>query len=582
MKCLLSLLILTSFSLSIFAQSNYYVSVSGNNDDEGSLEQPWLTVQFGLDQLEPGDILSILAGTYNEKVILDVSGSEGNPITIRNYESDVAILDGSGLTDQEAMIEIIDQSYIVIEGLTITNNEMNDAQGILIENECRDITIRNNKISNINFSTNASDEVNENRNSQPLIVYGTHPSNAITNLIIDNNEIFDSRTGYSEALAINGNVDGFEVTNNQVHDIANIGIDIIGHEGTSSDPQTDQARNGLVKGNTIYNCIAAYATSGGIYVDGGKNVLIENNISYHNGYGIEIGCENVGKTAENLTVRNNFFYDNEVTGIAVGGFEFPSGSGKVVGAIFTNNTLFKNNFLLDFTGELFLTYCENCSFENNIFYINDQNVFAFAELEQPGFQMDYNLIFAPDGSDEVEYDWNGEEYTGFSEFQSETGLDANSFFADPEFLNASLPDPDLHIGSGSPAIDAGNPSFTAVAGETDIDGGERVKTGRVDIGADEFGEDDGTVVTAVPESILQDRMMIFPNPTNGPLQLEISEDLLFTSMELVILNVTGEVVLVEPMTKNFMDLSNLPQGLYLLRVSIDKNRAAKIFKIIKQ
>ncbi|MCZ6521563.1 MAG: DUF5123 domain-containing protein, partial [Bacteroidetes bacterium] len=97
MKCLLSLLILTSFSLSIFAQSNYYVSVSGNNDDEGSLEQPWLTVQFGLDQLEPGDILSILAGTYNEKVIVDVSGSEANPITIRNYESDVAILDGSGL-----------------------------------------------------------------------------------------------------------------------------------------------------------------------------------------------------------------------------------------------------------------------------------------------------------------------------------------------------------------------------------------------------------------------------------------------------------------------------------------------------
>ena len=511
-----------------------------------------------------------------------MSGSDGNPITIRNYESDVAILDGSGLTDQEAMIEIIDQSYIVIEGLTITNNEMNDAQGILIENECRDITIRNNKISNINFSTNASDEVNENRNSQPLIVYGTHPSNAITNLIIDNNEIFDSRTGYSEALAINGNVDGFEVTNNQVHDIANIGIDIIGHEGTSSDPQTDQARNGLVKGNTIYNCIATYATSGGIYVDGGKNVRIENNISYHNGYGIEIGCENVGKTAENLTVRNNFFYDNEVTGIAVGGFEFPSGSGKVVGAIFTNNTLFKNDFLQDFTGELFLTYCENCSMENNIFYTNDQNVFAFAELEQPGLKMDYNLIFAPDGSDVLEYDWNGEEYTGFSEFQSETGLDANSVFADPVFVKASLPSPDLHIGSGSPAIDAGNPSFSAAAGETDIDGEERVKTGRIDIGADEFGEDDGTVVTAVPESILKNRVSIFPNPTNGPLQLVISDDLLFTSMELVIFNVTGEVVLAEPKAKNFMDLSNLPQGLYLLRLSLDKNRAAKIFKIIKQ
>lgn len=40
------------------------------------------------------------------------------------------------------------------------------------------------------------------------------------------------KLGLSEAIAVNGNVDSFEVTNNKVHD-NNIGIVLIGHERVS-------------------------------------------------------------------------------------------------------------------------------------------------------------------------------------------------------------------------------------------------------------------------------------------------------------------------------------------------------------
>ena len=52
---------------------------------------------------------------------------------------------------------------------------------------------------------------------------------------------------------LNGNVTGFEVTNNRVHDNNNIGIDFIGFEGTCPDPALDRARDGVCRGNVVWN-----------------------------------------------------------------------------------------------------------------------------------------------------------------------------------------------------------------------------------------------------------------------------------------------------------------------------------------
>jgi predicted outer membrane repeat protein len=55
--------------------------------------------------------------------------------------------------------------------------------------------------------------------------------------------------------------------------------------------------------------------------------------------------------------------------------------------------------------------------------------------------------------------------------------------ADPLFVNPA--GGDFHLGEGSPCINAGDPDFVPVTGETDLDGQQRMYGGRVEIGVDE-------------------------------------------------------------------------------------------------
>ena len=556
MKTFILILISTVFFLNGFCQQNYYVNTTGNDDTgDGSYNIPWQTIQNGLDQLSAGDTLNIMAGTYNEKLFIEVSGSDENKIVIRNNSNDTVIISGEDIIDSEAIIEIYNQSNITIEGLFITNNEMLDSKGILIEAKCNNITIRNNKIYNINFSNNASDVVTEETNAQPLIVFGTESLDPVMNLIIEGNKIYNCRTGYSEALAVNGNVDGFEIKNNTVHDITNIGIDIIGHEGTSL--QNDQARNGLIKGNTIYNCISDYATSGGIYVDGGKYLVIENNVSYHNGYGIEIGCENTGKTTSNVVVRNNLFYDNEICAIAIGGFDYPDGSGKVVDCDILNNTCVKNDFAEDGTGEMYITYLEDVNIENNVFYISGQDIFAYAELSQVNLLMDYNLFYSLSGN--FETDWNGTQYTSFSEFQTGTGSNANSLFSDPLLVSADVSSPDFHLEVNSPAINAGDPAFVAGDTETDFEGNDRIFDNRVDCGAYEC-----QTSSEVSEIETAEDIVVFPNPCSNVLNVRLMNDKSSKGNYYTIINSLGQTISKGKMVSNQISLNGFSKGSYQL------------------
>ena len=548
------------------SDNNYYVSKDGDDDNPGTIDEPWLTIQNGLDQLSPGNTLNIMEGTYNEKLFVVTSGTEGNIICIKNYNDDVVIISGEGITESEAIIEIYDVSYITIEGLTLAHSEMLDAKGILIDGNCDNIIIKDNNIYDINFSEDPGAEVTDETNAQPIIVFGSDDSDPIENLVIDHNEIFNSRTGYSEALAVNGNVDGFEVINNHIHDISNIGIDLIGHEGTCGIPSNDQARNGLVKGNIVHDCISDYATSGGIYVDGGKDIIITNNLSYHNGYGIEIGCENIGKTTSNITVRNNLFYNNEICAIAVGGFDYPDGSGKVVDCHILNNTCLKNDFSDGGMGEMYFTYIENGTVENNIFYLSDQDIFAYAELSQDNLQMDYNLFYSESGN--LYVTWNDQEYNSFEDFVVGTGLNTNSIVDNPLLVSSSISSPDFHLQNGSPAINAGNPDFIADAGETDLDGEDRILHGKVDIGADE-----STFGTSISNIKTRNDVLLFPNPGSEFINVLYEREMNKGKLYYDIINSHGKLLIHHDFSNGLIDVSHLNPGTYLI---IIKDKQDKI------
>ncbi|MEM7305791.1 MAG: right-handed parallel beta-helix repeat-containing protein [Planctomycetota bacterium] len=64
-----------------------------------------------------------------------------------------------------------------------------------------------------------------------------------------------------------------------------------------------------------------------------------------------------------------------------------------------------------------------------------------------------------------------------------TTLGAGVLDVDPLFVNPA--GGDYHLAAGSPCVDAGDPTFVAGAGETDLDGDARVLGAAVDLGSDE-------------------------------------------------------------------------------------------------
>src|SRR5580698_7861044 len=331
----LILVLFASISLSAQTGATYYVSTSGNDSNPGTLAAPWLTIQNAANIATAGATVYVFGGVYNEIVSFPNSGTKKLPITFQSYPGQTAIIDGTGLTvsGTQGLITISGAlSYITVSGFELRNlSTSGDGVpcGVWITGSGTGVHILNNLIHNIVTTTKRG-------NGCGLFAYGTSQT-PITQLVINGNELYNLKTGNSESMTLNGNVTHFEVTNNLVHDNNNIGIDIIGYEGTGP-VGYDQASYGVVSGNTVYN-ISGIANpsegreydADGLYCDGCAFVTFERNVIFQVDYGIETTSENqvclstgtewpgpdgVGKPARGrlpcygryATVRNNLFY----------------------------------------------------------------------------------------------------------------------------------------------------------------------------------------------------------------------------------------------------------------------------------
>ena len=458
----------------------YFVSTNGDNTNPGTLQRPWRDIDYACHHATPGSTIHVLEGQFKEQVTVGVDS-----IYVHNFLERPVLIDGSDETGGP-MIEIHNRKGVTFDGFELANAEYLDAQGVLIHGKCRDITIRNFVIHDIHFSSDSTDPVNATTNAQPIIVYGDSMS-AVSHLILSDNLIYDCRVGYSEALAVNGNVDTFEIMRNIIRDVPNIGIDMIGYEGTAPSSSVDKARHGKCYENTVHDCQSAYAANAGIYVDGGRDIDIRHNTCYRNIWGIEVGCENTGRSTRRVKVHNNVLYRNAKAGIALGGYDYPSGSGKVKDCQVYNNTLFDNDTLNDYEAEINLTYAENCQIKNNVVFSknSDQLIILQSSNTPPvDVMLDSNLYYLTAGAANAEFEWQGTSYTGFTAWKNGTQQDSNTIFANPLFVDTSVFPPDLHLLSGSPAIEAGtNYSFITV----DRDSIPRPQLRFVDKGAYEYG-----------------------------------------------------------------------------------------------
>jgi hypothetical protein len=473
------------------AQATFFVSPDGSDANAGIQGAPWKTIQKACNAATPGSTVFIHSGTYNEKVTVNVSGTaQEGFITFMPAGDGTVVVDGTGQSGDN-MLTLQDRSFVRIEGLEIRNSfGANDGSGIRILGGGDHLEILDNTIHEIRGTS-----------AMGITVYATNPTVPVSALLIEGNLIYDCDPSPSEALTLNGNVNGFQVNENTVHDVNNIGIDFIGGEGVSPSPSTDAARNGVCRANTVYRARSNYGGgyAAGIYVDGGQNITLELNVVHECDEGIEVGAENPGVTASGIAVRDNVIFDNDKYGLVFGGYD--ASRGRVRQCSFTNNTCDHNDTLGTGNGEISIAYASDCLVENNIFYCTQQDVLLTAGPGGTSNTLDDNLWYADAGPSAPVFAWGGSSIVGFAGYVAGTGQDAHSLFANPMLRDPA--DADFHLMAGSPCIDRGDPAFVPATGETDIDGQPRLMGGRVDIGADEFPQAESGAKAVIPIAIQQ-------------------------------------------------------------------------------
>jgi len=477
--------------------TSYYVSLTGNDSNPGTPAAPWRTIQHAGDTARAGSTVNIRGGIYEELVSINVSGNSSDGfITFKSSPGELAVLDAEHFTPsgRQGVLTIRNQSYVRIEGLEIRNFHTAEHRlsplGINVIGSGSHIELLKNNVHHIQQTFEGRDAPGRGGNGFGIAVYGTDPKTPITDLIIDGNEVHHLKTGSSESLVVNGNVTNFRITHNVVHDNNNIGIDVIGFEHTAPDPAVDQARDGVVSGNVVYNITSkgnpAYQNeenSDGIYVDGGTRILIEQNIMHDVDFGIELASEHKDRATSYITARNNLIYHGHTAGISIGGYAPERGHTEHCTVV--NNTLYDNDTSGTGTGEFQMQWnMSDNIFANNIVYAGSRCLIALnksqLDKEHKAAMIDHNLYYCAAGAKASTWAGASGTITGFDKYVEATGNDQHSRFLDPNFVSTSAHD--FHLQPGSPALATGMLDGLSV-GELDLDLSPRVKSGKIDLGS---------------------------------------------------------------------------------------------------
>ena len=347
--CLVVGSIFQTGSFAFAAESNtrvhVYQIVDGQNKDIGIYD----SISSALKKAdgETKTVLELLDPEYEE--MLEIKKANVT-ITSKN-PNEPATLKGKTIKsgDNSTMISIRAKN-VTIDSINITGlwleepSKNTNPVGIRIKAD--NATINNCKVYNMGCKYTENTVDGTGFNGHGIICSNDNFSSdetAIKNTTITKCELYGLVLGNSEALVMNGNVTGFNISDNIVHDCDNIGIDIIGYEKSNEDDgysEYDRARNGVVKNNIVYNISSGsnltYRKStsknpgkcaGGIYVDGGHTVIIEGNYVENCDIGIELASEHGGMTTDNIKVLNNVLVNNNALGgISIGGSDDENGN----------------------------------------------------------------------------------------------------------------------------------------------------------------------------------------------------------------------------------------------------------------
>ena len=530
MKTIIINIILFIISFSVHANT-YYVATNGNDTNIGTETQPWKTIQKAANSIVAGDTVLVKSGTYNERIIIQNSGTLNNYIVFSNYQNDTVSINGNGISwgnSWNGLFDVSDKSYIHIIGFRIMNA---DYGGIWVENSDH-ITIE----SNYTYNTFSSG-------------IGVWNSSYIT---LKNNEIeLACNDGGQECITVSNSAN-CEIMKNNIH---NNGLGTNGGEGID-------IKEGSHDINVYQNEVHHLNNRLGIYADAWDlhtyNINFYQNIVHHcSETGIAVASEN-GGLIENVNIYNNLIYYNKYDGIELGewsdiGF---TGVKPIKNIKIINNTCYKNGSYSNgwaYGINIDNPDAQNIIIRNNICSENNAQI-AFQQISSGGV-VDHNLFFGNNTA-------------------SGTLYGTDSIIGNPLFADTNIYD--FHLLSNSPAIDNGS---SIDAPNIDFDSTNRPNGSGFDIGAYEYHSSLSILNNIQPESLFE----IFPNPCSDKLTVIIKGKnyqtytlQVFDSKGIIVRNISYDKL------KNNLIVfytKKLKPGLYILNILV-KNQIIGTKKLI--
>jgi parallel beta-helix repeat protein len=325
----------------------YYVSTSGNNNNAGTIANPWRTVgKAAQAALKPCDTVYVRGGIYNEtSVWFSRSGTATQPIRILAYPSEVPVMDGTGLNipNGYAMIGITG-NYVTVSGFELKNGSLgmdiggaNDTvskmnihhmgnTGIYARGDY--VVIDGNRVS----YTSMSQYYNPKTEAWGMGINATGNTAAIKHAILRNNTVFNV---YGEGLS-STRADGTLIENNVVYD------------NWATNTYICESTNVIYRNNLVYG-----SSQPAIATRFARPVLLMFS---------DEAVSTVPASAKNTVINNQFM------GGDIEAFRWTGAAGRgLVNVLIANNTLVNGSFYIGGANVV----NQATKIQNNIVYRND-------------------------------------------------------------------------------------------------------------------------------------------------------------------------------------------------------------------
>ncbi|OGO15113.1 MAG: hypothetical protein A2Z14_17980 [Chloroflexi bacterium RBG_16_48_8] len=289
--------------------NTYYVSTSGSDSNDGSMERPWGSIMHAVRNSGAGDTVYVRGGTYSESEMwirgsLGHGGEPGGMWTLAAYPGETVELTGR---------IVIEASWVRVSGFSMTGSSgiaVRPGSGVRPTN----VEILNNRVTGTGYRYEAISyrgdngliegnfiEVNQSNTTDHGIYLHAGANNVVRNNYIKKAHgygihVYDEDKGYDYVH----HYENVLIENNTVnHTETRAGI-VLGNGPEISFDGVVIRNNVLVNNGTNGIQIQNY---GGTFI---RNVQIYNNTIYASHYALTISAES-GGSISNITAKNNIF-----------------------------------------------------------------------------------------------------------------------------------------------------------------------------------------------------------------------------------------------------------------------------------